>query len=177
LSIRVHTDLGGDSLSSRTERQLGAWTNYFLSGRALLEMTPSGSLRRLRVSTGLDSDPLPSVSELRAAKSRAGNAISSKLGSSTHAEETLAFHRPDVCRKIPLDERWYLVTRGRQVGVFRGAHLAMPLVDGASGAVCIRVASKKKGIALFLEAVAAGGAQIINDDGTITLVEPCRCEG
>lgn len=62
------------------------------------------------------------------------------------------------------------------MGIFRGLHIAQPLVDGISGAIWQRVASKKEGTKLFMEALSAGAVYQVNEDGMVTKVEQCMCD-
>jgi hypothetical protein len=157
IDLRVHTDLSNQSLPSAIEPPTSGWTNYTFSSRAVLEMKPSGSLRRVCISTDFGPGPLPSVPNLLSMSKEQGN-----------------LRTP--MNLIPSGMRWYLVTRGRCVGIFRGLHIAQPLVDGVSGATWRQVASKNEGSAQFMEALVAGAVYEVNDNGTASQVEPCRCD-
>ncbi|KAF5335705.1 hypothetical protein D9611_009604 [Ephemerocybe angulata] len=61
----------------------------------------------------------------------------------------------------PARETWYVVTIGRQVGVFQGWHVVQPLVLGVSGACYRKYPSHEDALAAFNEALALGNVQII----------------
>ncbi|KAF6759466.1 hypothetical protein DFP72DRAFT_1063834 [Ephemerocybe angulata] len=61
----------------------------------------------------------------------------------------------------PSRETWYVVTVGRQVGVFQGWHTAQPLVSGVSGTCYRKYPSHEEALAAFEEAMAQGNVAII----------------
>ncbi|OBZ68739.1 hypothetical protein A0H81_11113 [Grifola frondosa] len=58
-------------------------------------------------------------------------------------------------------ERWYAVTRGRQVGVFEGWSNVSPLVTGVSFAIAQRYSSQAAAQAAFNAALAAGTVVVL----------------
>ncbi|EMD31702.1 hypothetical protein CERSUDRAFT_100168 [Gelatoporia subvermispora B] len=54
---------------------------------------------------------------------------------------------------------WYLVTRGRETGVFQGWETVAPYVCGVSGFSCQKVPSEAVGLARYHRAVEAGHVQ------------------
>jgi hypothetical protein len=157
LDLRFHTDLSSEDLPSSSKPPTSVWTNYTFSSRAVLEMKPSGSVRRVCISTDFGPGPLPTVPDLLSMSNARGD-----VSPAPHL--------------IPTGLRWYLVTRGRRVGIFRGLHIAQPLVDGVSGAAWQRVTSQKAGTAQFMEALVSGVVYEVSDDGIAFQVEPCSCE-
>ncbi|KAF6753837.1 hypothetical protein DFP72DRAFT_848771 [Ephemerocybe angulata] len=61
----------------------------------------------------------------------------------------------------PARETWYVITVGRQVGVFQGWHIVQPLVSAVSGACYRKYPSREEALAAFNEALAMGNVQII----------------
>jgi hypothetical protein len=66
----------------------------------------------------------------------------------------------------PSTQRWYMVTRGRQVGVFQGLSNAQVHVEGLSGALWGRVASSEEGQEVFAKLLKEGGVYLIENNST-----------
>jgi hypothetical protein len=69
-------------------------------------------------------------------------------------------------------QRWYMVSRGRQVGVFQGLSNAQKHVLGVSGPVWGRVASEHDGRVEFASLLADGAVWIIESSDVVTKVTP-----
>ncbi|KAF8867524.1 hypothetical protein BD779DRAFT_1483253, partial [Infundibulicybe gibba] len=67
---------------------------------------------------------------------------------------------------VPSEEHWYAVIVGRQPGVFRGVHNAVPNVNGVPGACLRRYSTKKLAEEAYSEALDLG--QVCQVDIVVT---------
>jgi hypothetical protein len=160
------------------------WTNYYFTSRAhLAKATSAGA--RLSVKTFLGTDPHslvppgpPSEDILLGSPVKSTNALSEEASLPTIASESEGL-RPITTNfyvNTLSTQRWYLVTRGRKVGVFQGVHKAKPLIDGVNNAAWCKVASKEEGQQKFYEALHAGDVYEHHSDGSVVKILPCVCE-
>jgi hypothetical protein len=76
------------------------------------------------------------------------------------------------CIRPPSNRRWYMVTRGRQVGVFQGLSNAEVHVHNVSGALWGKVVSEQVGRLEFERLLSAGRVWVIEPNNNAVQITP-----
>lgn len=145
------------------------WEECFV-WRAILDMAAAGDLD-LRHPRMTNANGICVVPSYVTPEPGAGPAMSASSSADSGAAAGPSNIRANFYVSTPASQRWYLVTRGRRVGVFQGNHIAQPLTEKVSGAVWHRVASEHEGAQQFTEALIAGAVAIADDEGGMVVVD------
>jgi hypothetical protein len=84
---------------------------------------------------------------------------------------------PMIIERVPVTQRWYIVTRGRKVGVFQGLMNAREQVKKISGALWGGVSSEQEGGIEFARCITKGQVWILEVKAAPVQVTPLMYYG
>ncbi|KAG6835950.1 hypothetical protein H0H93_012947 [Arthromyces matolae] len=87
------------------------------------------------------------------------------------SHNTEATDLPTLHIEVPAEERWYVVTVGKEPGVYQGYHVVAPLINGVPGFSASRVKTEALAWELFYKALDRGDVcrrQVVVEEEVLT---------